>query len=492
MKKARWQLSKPILWIPFVLVSLFLLLMVTTITTQNIAQFQEALHDNMAERGVRNLLFYEGMIIERKSEPNSRVRESILKSFASQPGFQFIGIIDPHGKFVAHFDREVIGTQMRLRKYADSQVAFFQQFAPLLTATDKKGSRWGVMHIEGQRNQSLVVERTAVVRWKRNHVRDELGNLDGSPQVVHVLFAFDAAPLDEAMQRFKKTAFLITLWVLAVGTLLLGVFILIQRDRATRSRIVASKRALKEMNSEVQRLVMEMRKQEKKAALGDLVAGIAHEIRNPLSTLKGYATYFKQLFPLESEGHAIAKIMVGETERLNRVVGDLIGISRPSDISKQKVSLKRVVETIKELLAQDAKQQDIEIEIFGADEIVEIDPDRFRQILLNISLNAFEMFEEIPISEVKTPHVLRFEIHDTDTDILLKIIDNGSGMSPEIVERVFDLYFTTKNNGVGLGLPNVQNIMDAHGGSIQVMSELGVGTCFTLHIPKTKSEEKND
>ena len=228
---------------------------------------------------------------------------------------------------------------------------------------------------------------------------------------------------------------------------------------------------------EVRRLEAEVRRKEKLAAVGSLAAGVAHEIRNPLSSIKGYATYFGSRFAEGSEDRNAANIMVHEVERLNRVISDLINLSRPSDLHRMKTDVNQLAEHCFGLIKQDAVSKQIELELHTDPTIPElqIDPDRMSQAILNICLNSFEAMDEGGKLSLVMSHDREF--------VSFALTDTGKGMRKEDIARIFEPYFTTKSQGTGLGLSIVLKIVEAHGGTIRVDSEEGAGTMFEIKIP---------
>jgi len=248
--------------------------------------------------------------------------------------------------------------------------------------------------------------------------------------------------------------------------------------------------------SEVRRLQQEVRRKEKLAAIGSLAAGVAHEIRNPLSSIKGYATYFGTRFPEDSEDRAAAGILVQEVDRLNRVITDLIGLARPSDLNRVPTDVAGLANHCLRLLGPDAAAQGVSLALKSTPQIppVDLDPDRFAQALLNICLNGMEA---MPGGGSLSLHI------DTDETgmVRVRVSDTGHGISPEARERIFDPYFTTKSQGTGLGLAIVHKIVEAHGGTVHAapgplppQGEMpadgteGRGTTFTILLPPAQPQ----
>lgn len=229
---------------------------------------------------------------------------------------------------------------------------------------------------------------------------------------------------------------------------------------------------------EVRQLQEEVRRKEKLAAIGSLAAGVAHEIRNPLSSIKGFAKYFEGRSPQGSEEQELAKVMIKEVDRLNRAVTELLELVRPSDLRLQKVNINDVIEHSLQLIRQDATGKNIEI-LFSRDQdlpLMEIDPDRFTQVLLNLYLNA--------IQAIGAEGTLEVNVQLSEQSMLLiSVKDSGKGIKRQDLVNIFDPYFTTKASGTGLGLTIVQKVIEEHHGRVSVSSSPGKGTRFDMTIP---------
>ena len=231
--------------------------------------------------------------------------------------------------------------------------------------------------------------------------------------------------------------------------------------------------------TEIRALRREIERSQRLASVGRLAAGVAHEIRNPLSSIKGFATYFKQRYQEVPEDQQTADIMIQEVDRLNRVVGQLLEFARPVNVSPNSTSLKGLIADSTKLVEQQARDKEITIDTrYSADfDEINLDADRLNQVLLNIYLNAIEA--------MAPGGKLRVEIFGNDQNGQLKIqvSDTGMGIAKENLSQIFDPYFSTKSSGTGLGLAIAHNIVEAMGGTIEVESKAGRGTTFTIKIP---------
>jgi len=222
-------------------------------------------------------------------------------------------------------------------------------------------------------------------------------------------------------------------------------------------------------------------------AIASLAAGVAHEIRNPLSSIRGLAVYFKSRLAGNKDDEETADVMIAETERLNRVISQLIDFARPPALKIVTVHPGDLVRHTVRLVDKNAEKNRVVIEVRADDRLpqVEIDPDRIKQVLLNIFLNALAAM----------PNGGRLLVELTSHHALLKVTisDSGEGIKKEDLPRITDPYYTSKPSGTGLGLAIVQKILDAHGGSVHIESQEGVGTKVTLQFPVSAYERmKNE
>lgn len=237
--------------------------------------------------------------------------------------------------------------------------------------------------------------------------------------------------------------------------------------------------------TELNRLKIEMEQNKRLAAIGRLAAGVAHEIRNPLSSLKGYATFFKEIFDKSSENYTIADVMIKEVDRLNRVVSELVELAKPVTMSGKPVNIQSLIQESIKLMGYEAEMKNIEIKTDLDPDVPQIyaDTDRLKQVLLNLYLNA--------IQSMKGSGTLGIRLFQNQSDqtVRITVSDTGTGIKKEDLPDIFEPYFTTKLSGTGLGLAIVHNIVKAHKGEINAKSEPGKGTCFTIILPDKEMDE---
>ena len=228
---------------------------------------------------------------------------------------------------------------------------------------------------------------------------------------------------------------------------------------------------------EIRRLQSELRRRDRLVALGNMAAGIAHEVRNPLSAIKGLARFFMEASPRESEESRMAGIMTQEVLRLDKVVGALLDFARPDALNLSDVPLDEVVERARGMIGPDMEARGVrfEADLPKPPLIVRLDRDRMTQVLLNLFLNAVQAMPD--------GGMLRVRGRAEGSELLLEVADTGCGIAPERLADIFSPYFTTKASGTGLGLSIVHKIVEAHEGTIEAASTPGEGTVFLLRFP---------
>jgi two-component system, NtrC family, sensor histidine kinase HydH len=237
--------------------------------------------------------------------------------------------------------------------------------------------------------------------------------------------------------------------------------------------------------TEIRRLEEEITRSRRLASLGSLAAGVAHEIRNPLSSIKGFATWFRDRYRENPEDRETAEVMIREVDRLNRVITQLLEFARPLTMERVPTLLPALLRHALRMVEGDARAKGIIIQTDLSPEIGEIPlaADRMTQVFLNLFQNA--------ITAMEAGGVLRISLSRRDEKTVRIIVaDTGVGIPGADLPRVFDPYFTTRPSGTGLGLAIVQKIVEAHGGEIRLESEPGKGTTATVLLPEKTENER--
>ncbi len=234
--------------------------------------------------------------------------------------------------------------------------------------------------------------------------------------------------------------------------------------------------------TKIRELEEEMRRRERLAMVGELAAGMAHEIRNPLASLSGsMQELHRDLAPkniLDGENRRLMEIALREAERLDKLVKDFLSFARPTPPRRAEHDLRQLIsETVALLRRSGECGREIEFDIRLPEPLTaEVDPDQMRQVFWNLGINALEAMGprgRLDISGQVLPEEGAIEIVFRDT---------GSGIAPQDLPRIFTPFFTTKTTGSGLGLAIVRRVVDDHGGRISVSSRGNGGTRFTLRL----------
>ncbi len=247
----------------------------------------------------------------------------------------------------------------------------------------------------------------------------------------------------------------------------------------------------------IKRLEEQMRRADRMAALGGLAAGVAHEIRNPLGSIKGLTQLLGEGVGENLPQKRYVETIVKEVDRLNRVVEELLSFARPSRTEAQRSDLNEILDKALSLAKHVKASEKVELEKDYSDELplVMVDGEKLKQAFLNIILNAFEAMPhggELKISTIYSSSTIggrRRRLEPPGPNIKIELSDTGRGISREEQERIFDPFYTTKEDGSGLGLSITHQIIAAHKGRMDVESKVGKGTTFTVTLPVRVAKE---
>ncbi len=229
--------------------------------------------------------------------------------------------------------------------------------------------------------------------------------------------------------------------------------------------------------SELSALREQVRQIDRLAAIGEMAATVAHEIRNPLGGIRGFATFLSQDTPEDDPRHRLVqKILVG-TASLEKVVNGLLEYTRPVELKMTPTSCASIAQAAMRYMEYDPNKVTIFTEI-APDLRILADGDKIRQVLMNILVNAVQSIEskgEIRLTAVAGENVVHLSIQDT-----------GSGMDEEALKQIFSPFFTTKEKGTGLGMAVSQKIVEGHGGVLSAHSVAGEGTRIAIQLPRAE------
>ncbi|NWF99136.1 MAG: PAS domain S-box protein [Nitrospirae bacterium] len=234
--------------------------------------------------------------------------------------------------------------------------------------------------------------------------------------------------------------------------------------------------------TKIKQLEAEIQRKEQLATIGELSSSIAHEIRNPLASLKGSIQMLKEgTFP-ESHREKLMGIALTEMDRLNRIVTDFLIYSRPSPLNRDNVNICALLDTTIEILKNSASENKVLINRQYSNHIeIVADSGKLQQVFLNLGLNAVEAMPD--------GGELTVAVSDKNDTIEIDFKDTGTGIEEKNLKKIFYPFFTTKEQGTGLGLAIAYRIIEEHKGAINLETVHGSGTTFKIILPK-KNEEK--
>lgn len=221
---------------------------------------------------------------------------------------------------------------------------------------------------------------------------------------------------------------------------------------------------------------------DKLAMLGKISAAIAHEIRNPLTAIRGFIQLLRpHLIQLGRDEYA--RIILTEIDRANDIIHEFLNSSKPSAPQKSVISVSSLLKEVVLLTESEAlmKGCEIHLQVMDGEMYVSIDVKQIKQVLLNIIKNAMDAIEEV--SDAEYTGTIHLDAKLVDKYVHISIQDNGNGMDKGLLSRLFDPFFTTKEKGTGLGLSVSYRIIRNHKGNISVDSMKGIGTVFVIALP---------
>ncbi|MCX6620929.1 MAG: ATP-binding protein, partial [Acidobacteria bacterium] len=252
---------------------------------------------------------------------------------------------------------------------------------------------------------------------------------------------------------------------------------LADRERKQKESLERTTAQLNAVYQELQQNFERMKRSERLYAIGQLSAGLAHEVRNPLASIGGAAAILKKKPKSEERRLEFLEIIEKECLRLNRLLTNFLEFARPRAPQYQLAEVGPILESVAGLAAHSVGSQPIQLRTNAAPDVPAItcDPEQIKQVLLNLTINSVQAMPEGGEIVLST----RMD----GVRVVIEVKDQGPGISPENLDRIFDPFFTTKDNGTGLGLSVAHQIVSQHGGILNAKNNSGRGVTFSLLLP---------
>jgi signal transduction histidine kinase len=251
-------------------------------------------------------------------------------------------------------------------------------------------------------------------------------------------------------------------------------------DRAQRRKLAweSAVAQLKAQHTELKDSFEGMKRAERLFSLGQLSAGLAHEIRNPLASIAGAVRILRRSVPTGPKQLECLDIIEKESQRLNRLLTNFLDFARPRLPQFQPVDINSVFDTVMTLAAHGLSRENVELrkEVDQSLPFPECDAEQLQQVLLNLTINAIQASSE-------SGEVVLAARRGPENEVLIEVRDQGTGVPPENVDRLFDPFFTTKENGTGLGLPVAHEIVRQFGGTLSPRRNPDRGMTFSILLP---------
>jgi signal transduction histidine kinase len=283
---------------------------------------------------------------------------------------------------------------------------------------------------------------------------------------------------NEVLAQANRTLTKLSLSVLGLVGLLfvfgLALVAMIYRDIIAPLRVkLVESQALAERN-------------EKLASLGLLAAGVAHEIRNPLTAMKAALFIQQKKFQPGSPEQSDVELVEREILRLERIVNEFLRFARPAEPELATIPANQPLEEVQALLTAQLAKQGIQLVRETAGPMrVTVDPGQIKQVLINLVRNAADSMNGSGTITLRARHDRKRLANGEAEVVVLEVADTGKGIPPEVEARLFDPFFTTKDNGTGLGLSIAARVVEKQGGSLQYQTQVNRGTTFGIVLPET-------
>ncbi len=251
---------------------------------------------------------------------------------------------------------------------------------------------------------------------------------------------------------------------------------MMQRFNSMVENLALARKELQELHFK------QMERADRLASIGEMATGMAHEIKNPLAGMSGAINVLADDFSPDDPRHQVVQDVLAQIDRLNKTATDLLNFGRPGSPQRDYLDINTVVKETLFFVAQHPESKGVEQVLDFGDNLPAVWADRkqLQQVVLNVIINALQAMDGNGVLTVRT---MTCNIVSEVTRVCVKISDSGAGIAPEMLDKIFTPFYTTKNRGTGLGLAICKQLMDQNDGGIRVESTPGAGACFTIFLP---------
>ena len=271
------------------------------------------------------------------------------------------------------------------------------------------------------------------------------------------------------------------------------------RYQNTAEQLEKTLQKIREQSVRIEEMEDQLRQADRLAVVGELSASLAHEVRNPLGSIRGIVDILKDELPPNKETANFLNIMVQETERLNEVVENYLRFAGQKSSQVISFDIREIIKNTELLLANRARKNQITIKTRLPEKELPLTgvPGQLQQVLMNLALNSIQAMPDggdlsVEVERLGTKSQDGEKASDSKNtnEIRISISDNGKGISEPDIERIFKPFYTTRQDGTGLGLAIVKRIIDQNNWRIEVESEINRGSIFSIYIPIEENNEK--
>lgn len=460
-------------WLIFAGVLLVILAVLALTTIQRLRQHEQIMQQALKQQGLFQLMSLEGATRAglRMGMWRPGLLQTLVEEMLDRPRVRALGVFDPQGRLLAAASElkdsegrpdllaglppelvKQIKAGQPVERMLGDELVVGRAFDPFRRPSWAGGSGSGLSG--GRHGSGMGPVRHGRAQWRAMCRTWGQGKAYG---LVRLL----ARDMLQARRQAVR------------GALMLGALIFLGAGAAAWGLWAVARRR----SQELERLRRQVAESQHLAALGRLAGSVAHEVRNPLSALKGLVQYLAKDYPPDSPKAEYAQAAVEEVDRLERVVSGLLDYTRPRQPRRLPLDLGELLGSTLAFMRDDPRTRGVEIELQVDPELpqVQADPDQLRQVLLNLVVNALEALDG--------RGRLTIAARRQGDKVMIRVDDSGPGLPGDDPEQVFDPFFSAKERGTGLGLAIARRIIEAHQGSISAgASPLG-GARFTIELP---------